>query len=314
MMKFSYQNKPISSVDSLAKALSISVDELFYLYNNSDKFYYVAKIKPKPDGSFRKTYDVKTRLKKIHEKINTNILKRVKYPDYLQGSLKERDFLSDANKHTNKKIIIKEDVSNFFPSISKKIVYQIWAIFFNFTHEVSEMLSELITYKGFVVQGCKTSSYICNLILWNREGKLVNEFKKRGFIYTRYVDDIHVSSCNIINKENKRYIINNIYKLMYSVGVRPNREKHSIMPKSNVQTVHNVNVDKTTPSFPKQKRNKIRLGVYNCEKLYDIEKHTEKYRKLYFRVLGQINMMKRLHEKEAHKLIQRLRKIRPENI
>lgn len=55
------------------------------------------------------TYDVKPQLKTIHEAIKNKIFGQVIYPDYLQGGLKKRDYISNVKKHVGKKTLITED-------------------------------------------------------------------------------------------------------------------------------------------------------------------------------------------------------------
>lgn len=309
--KFKYNKKSISNIESLAKALSTNVKELNYLYQNNDNFYFLTKDIIKSDGSHRYVYDVKKRLKIIHDKIVKNILQKINYPHYLQGALKKRDFLSNAYKHTNKKIIISEDITNFFPSITKKIIYQIWACFFKFSHDVSEMLSRLVTFRENVVQGCKTSSYLANLVLWLREEKLVNEFNSKGYTYTRYVDDIYISSSCIITNKDKHYIISKVYRLFSSINVKPNRKKQRIMPGSGSQTVHRVNVNRNKPSFSKKVRNKIRSAVFHCKKNFENGMDKKQYNSIYNSVRGKVNMLKRLHNSEANSLLLIMNSIKP---
>lgn len=291
--------------------LGLNRNDLDELYIHSNSFFFLAGKKRKSDGSYRYTYDVAENLKIIHEKICSKFLRIVNYPPYLLGSLRGRDYLDNASIHTSKKVLIKEDITNFFPSISKKIVYQIWISFFKFSHEVSEYLSELITYNGYLVQGAIPSSYICNLALWNREAELVSYFTSKGYTYTRYVDDIIVSSKKIISLKEKTDIIHRIYSLLGSIGAKPNRKKHKIMPRDSEQLIHNVNTNRDTPTLPKKTRAQIKSAVYQCEREYIKKPNSKLYLNLYNSTFGRVNMLKRLHFKEGSLLEQRLKKIKP---
>ncbi|WP_345870877.1 reverse transcriptase family protein [Shewanella algae] len=289
------------------------MNELLHLAANSDSLFFVAKKKKKADGSYRITYDAKPNLKHIHGRIRDVFLKKVDYPNYLHGSLKKRDYLTNANMHVNRKVIISEDVTNFFPSISKRVIHQTWVGVFGFSNEVAELLSELVTFKGALVQGARTSSYLCNLVLWKREADLVLEFSKKGLIYTRYVDDITVSAKYILSKRQKTIIINRLYSILRSIGASPNRSKHKVMPHSGAQTVHRVNVNRRSPSMSKQVRGQIRAAVHQCEKLYQQKPDSLEYRKLFNTVMGRVNTMGRMHETVAGQLKVRLSSVKPHN-
>ena len=308
---FSYPNKPIASLEKLAICLGISLSELLILQNNSNDYFFLAKQEKKPDGSFRKTYDVKQPLKTIHDKIVKKFLRIINYPEYLQGSIKKRDCISNAKQHIKAHTIISEDITNFFPSISKKIIYQIWIGFFHFSHEVAECLSELVTYNGFLVQGCKASSYLCNLILWNREDKFVKNLKKQGLTYTRYVDDVNISFHSNLTKGKKTEIISDVISLVRSVGAKPNRTKHKIMKQGSAQTINKMNVTSRRPTISKKERSKIRAAVYECEQRFKNMVNPSEYKELFASTEGRVQYMKRLHPKEADRLLSRLKLVQP---
>lgn len=310
MEKPSYPYAPIGELDKLALALGTSIDELVAITLNSNDLFYLTKKIKKSDGSERLTFDVKPSLKELHGRICEAFLKRVHYPDYLQGSIKRRDYLTDANKHVASKVLISEDITNFFPSISKKVVHEMWVGVFGFSNVVAECLAELVTLNGFVVQGAKTSSYICNLVLWNRECILVKALKSKGLMYTRYVDDISVSSKRIMSPKEKTQVINSIYSMFRSIGAKPNRRKHKIMPRSTQQELHGVNVNKLKPTMPKSKREQIRAAVHRCEVAFN-NVCLEDYTTLFNSTMGRVNTMGRMHKAEADKLRTRLSKIKP---
>ena len=162
-----------------------------------------------------------------------------------------------------------------------------------------------------MVQGCKTSSFLANLALWEREFKLVTSLKKRHLTYTRYVDDITISSSRNISKKEQTKIISDVYSLLRSIGASPNRKKHDTMGNGKRQSVHRVNVNRATPSFNKQVRANIRAAVFNCEKMFLNGSNTHEYRKLYNSAKGRVCMLTRLHPLEGKKLKSKLQLIKP---
>lgn len=311
MNKPNYPYEPIGSISTLARVLGLETQKLQNLYDNSDDFFFVTKKKLKSDGSFRITYDVKAELKSVHRKIAKELFKKVVYPEYLQGGIARRDYIGNASIHIDSKCIITEDMKNFFPSISKEVVIDIWKNVFHFPPDVSEILAELITYKGYLVQGCVASGYICNLVLWNRESKLVVKLKNKGFTYSRYVDDISVSSKRIFTTKEKTEIIKDLHSMVKSIGVKLNRKKHEIMPRNNRQKIHRLNVNSDQASMPKSEREKIKSAVYQCEKLYITEPSSEEYKSLFNSTQGRVNSLSRLHKDQGDKLKLRLMKIKP---
>lgn len=306
-----YPHNPIGSIESLSTVLGLTKDELISLANKSDDYFFVSKRIIKEDKSIRLTYDVKPELKQIHEKIKNSLLKKVNYPDYLQGGVKGKDYLSNCRIHTNKAVILKEDISNFFPSISQKIVHQVWAGFFNFPNDVAQLLTKLTTFNGFIVQGCKTSGYICNLVLWEREPKLASEFSKKGYRYSRLVDDITVSCSRPLSKKEQSQIISQIYAMLKSIGATPNKKKHKVMSNGVSQQLHRVNLNSNSPTLSKNVRANIKTAVFQCEQAYEKITDIIEYKKQFNSVMGRVNTLNRMHPRIGKTLKDRLMKVKP---
>lgn len=311
LIRPTYPHEPIGGIDALSKVFGLEIAELIGITNNSNQYFFVAKKAKKKDGSIRLTYDVKPELKRIHEKICSHLLKKVDYPDHIQGGVKGKDYVSNCRIHTNKKVVLKEDVSNFFPSISKKIVHEVWTGFFNFPNDVAQVLAELVTLDGFLVQGGKASGFLCNLIFWERESKLVSEFAQKGYVYTRFVDDVTVSCTRNISKNEQQYIIRTIYGMLKSVDASPNKSKHRIMSNGVNQHLHRVNLNAEIPTLSKDERAKIKTAVFQCEQAHENNMNPVEYEKLFNSTMGRVNTLWRIHPKKGSVLKIRLRKVKP---
>lgn len=108
--------------------------------------------------------------------------------------------VDNAQFHKNKDIVIKLDISDFFPSISQARVYWFFKNKFWFNHQISSYLSGLCTYKNELPQGAPTSPMIANIIgvhIDNRILKLVESLNQwnanLNLSYSRYADDMTFS-------------------------------------------------------------------------------------------------------------------------
>ncbi len=313
-----YKNKSISSIRSLSAALGVPEEVLTYFQTNSKKYYRQNTPEVKENGKIRITYRVDDSLKAIHDKIKKNILQNVYYPEYIQGSIRSpespRDYMSDAKIHSGRRVVVSEDVSDFFPSIKYDQVFKMWKYFFNFPDAVSKILTDLTTYNNFIPQGSKTSSYIANLIFWQHEPAIVKELNEKEILYSRYVDDITLSFDRYVPDDELRKIISKIFGMMLKTGIKPNREKQEIKSRKNNTTVHNLNVTTSFPTFSRKKRNNIRLAVFNCKKAYrkrEVDFLT--YKKMYQSARTKVGQLGRLHPEQAKRLKLELIDCKPRN-
>lgn len=313
-----YQCNPISNIKALSGLLQIPEDVLIGVSNKRDTFYYKNKPEIKPDGSERLTYRLNDRLKIIQKCINDKIFNHVAYPEYLQGSIKDksnpRSYDRDASIHAGSHLIISEDVSNFFPSISEEHVKNMWKYLFGFSVDVSEILTKLTTYNGYVPQGGVTSSYISNLILWDLEPKLVENLISIGVTYTRYIDDITLSpQSNWLPQDDLEKSIKLIYTMFARKGLKPNRLKHKIMSKANKMVIHKLNVNSGRPTIDKRKRRRIRLELFNLKKYSDVHgRNGEVYVSQYNSLTGKIREISKFHPAQGEKYLNELEQLIPD--
>jgi hypothetical protein len=96
--------------------------------------------------------------------------------------------------HANPRVMVNDDIEDFFPTTCAAIVYDTWRYFFHFPKDVARTLTRLTTRRGGLPQGARTSSYLANLAFWAVEPELVRKLRSMGFTYSRYVDDITISA------------------------------------------------------------------------------------------------------------------------
>ncbi len=260
-----YKKKSIGSIDSLSKALSIKVEDLIRMANHADSFYYLHEKIDKEDGSVREIYGVKDSLKLTQDRIRTEIFNRVLFPLYLQGSIKDkvssRSYIADARIHLDAKLLIGMDISNFYPSVSAETIFHVWLRFFNFPKEVAEILTKLTTFESFLPQGASTSPCLGNLVFWDVEHNVVQNLLDEGYKYSRYVDDISVSTEEIVEVSELSTVFRIVFGMFKKKGVSPNRNKISISTSGHPMIVHNLNINSGRVTIKKSERNRIRKAL-----------------------------------------------------
>jgi hypothetical protein len=171
----------------------------------------------------------------------------------------------------------------------------------------------LTTYQGRVPQGASTSSFIGNLILWDKEPKFVMELSNRGFYYTRYVDDITISSKEYISKEELQGITSRLYALLSSKGIKPNRRKRTVQSNSGLMTVHKLPVNSSKPTLGRRKRSRIRAEVKQIEDIAAGDRSTEYYKARYDSLRGKLADAAQIEPQKVQAYLNRILQIKPKN-
>jgi retron-type reverse transcriptase len=308
-LRFKYKLKAIRSLEKLSLALSTPQHVLIDVAQRADSLYRLAKEKQKSDGTKRQTFDALPELKEIQIKIKERLLKNISYPTYLMGSLKERSPRKNASVHVGAKIAFAEDIENFFPSIDERLVKNVWKYLFCFSDEVSEILTKLSVKDGGLPQGAVTSSYLSNLVFWEYEPNLVGSFRLRNMTYTRYIDDISVSSKQRLSIKEQSHIVSNIYGMLLHHSVRPKRSKHEVFTAGRrMQTTKLVNNKRA--ALPNEIRQNTRAAVFQLEKRVESGERGIELSAVLASVSSRVGRLGSFHKKEANNLKLRLKKIR----
>lgn len=259
-----YRQAPIKSIKTLAEMLKLTGPQLGKLTANANRMYHPGSVEFKRDGSPRITWNAQPQLKAVHEIIKVSVLQRVKFPSYLQGSIRDksnpRDYARNAAFHVQKKCVVTFDIANFFPSVTADQVKDIWLKYFRFDSSVADALTALTTKDGCLPQGAKTSSYLANLVFWRTEHNLVEHLAYLGWTYSRLVDDVTISIASEPAKADLTKVNKTVIGYMQRHGFRIKRTKHEIFHRNHPMRVNNLIVN-DHPALPKQKRHKIRAQI-----------------------------------------------------
>lgn len=313
-----YTQKPIFSLQSLSLRLGESPALLAELARNSHNLYRLVP-QQKKDGSVRETFDAHQPLKSIQRKIVDRIFSCVIYPSYLHGGIRDvnhpRSIYSNVACHSGARFVVMQDIKNFFPSISEDKVLNIFKGVLGFGDEVSILLAKLTTRKGEVPQGASTSSYLSNLVFWDVEPRLVRWAKANNLAYSRFADDITISSKVYIDEGLKTDIIRKVTGMLASKGFYQKRSKMHALKKGQVIVskgkkepfvVTGLAVSGPKPGVAKSERKKIRAAVKEFENLANSGAFFEDIEGKFNSAMGRVGRLIACNQPEGVALKERL--------
>ena len=301
--KIEIHHRRISNINSLSKALNFDQRHLEFLVQHCGSEMYKENPQIKKDGSIRVCYSVKEPLKICQNKIAQVFFKqKIKFPPYITGSVKGCDFYTNAQIHVGAKFQINDDISSFFPSTSENLVFNVWKYLFKFSDEVANCLTKLTTLNGVLPQGASTSSYIANCVFFAQEPNMVKEFNEKNLIYSRYVDDIVVSSKAHVDGQSIEFIKKHVWNLINSFGYQVKVSKSSITTgaKQSKMQVTGVTNGFDKLKLSREKRKQIEIEVYKFTKTNFI--NSNEYSCAFKSVSSKISYLARFHPHEAEKL------------
>ena len=166
---------------------------------------------------------------------------------------------TNANVHTNKKLVLNIDIKDFFGSIkfNRLVGFFIQNKYFELNEEIAFTIARIATFRenddviGYLPQGSPCSPVISNLFTAMLDSRLVKLCKKNKCVYTRYADDITISTNlkefpqNILTIVDDEIILNDRFKRqLETFGFIINNKKTRLSDKKQRQVVTGLVVNK----------------------------------------------------------------------
>ena len=298
----------IFSLNHLAFLTDIKYRTLRAFIRRKGKPYRVFRIH-KRSGGFRIISIPCSNLLYVQRWIDKFILRNLSKSNYSYAYESGKRIQDCASQHLGCKWLIKIDLRDFFQSLSE---IQVYHVFKNqgYSELVSLELARLCTrihslkckkyrskywtsdikkYKfyfekriGNLPQGAPTSPRLSNAILLEFDKEVASISKEFDLVYTRYADDIALSTTNDFSRENAMKIIKRIFNILPKYGLKPNHQKIQIIPPRSRKIILGLLVDSKEIHLPKDFKNNLECHLYYSKK--DADNHVK--RRKFHSILG----------------------------
>lgn len=201
------------SEEELAGALGLSLKQLWFFAMHREQEqarHYVTFAIPKRGGGERFLMAPKRRLKALQRQLLALLVEKLPVHEAAHGFRKGRSIATGAAPHVGKRLVLKLDLKEFFPSVTFPRVRGL-LIAYGYSFPVATALALLMTESvrqpvevegqlyhvpvgpRHCVQGAPTSPGLCNALVLRLDRRLAGLARKFGFDYTRYADDLTFS-------------------------------------------------------------------------------------------------------------------------
>jgi retron-type reverse transcriptase len=288
---------PITSVADLADWLGLDVGDLLWLADlrgitsKTDRprlQHYHYRVLAKASGGIRLIEIPKPRLKDVQRQILFHILNRIDPHPSAHGFLRDRSVKTFVAPHIGRRIILRLDLQDFFPSFSGARI----AAFFRvagYPDSVADLLAGLCTTVAprklwsksassfsyeqrreasdlystpHLPQGAPTSPALANVCAYRVDCRLAGLAKSAGAEYTRYADDLAFSGNEEFERHAERFSLH-VAAILLEEGFRVNHRKTRIMRQGVRQhlagVVANQRINVMRPEFER-----LKATLTNC--------------------------------------------------
>lgn len=173
-------------------------------------WHYSRYLVPKRSGGRRVILAPKRELKALQRRALLDVVGKIPASSAAHGFVPGRSIATNAQPHVGKRVVVRLDLKDFFPSITFPRVRGVF-IAHGYSYAVASTLALLCTEYDrepfdrdgkryyvsvgprHLVQGAPTSPALANLVAWRLDRRLSGLAAKYQFSYTRYADDLTFS-------------------------------------------------------------------------------------------------------------------------
>ena len=259
----------INSRFDLARYIQVPLRRLAEVLYERDRtrFYQVREI-PKASGGTRTLHAVSGKLKVIQRKALDKLQSDYPPSGLAHGFVPGRSIITNAIPHRRKKVVVKLDIVDFFPTIRFARVFGMFqAPPFRFGREAAMTLAQLACvpeHNGPLPQGGVLSPYIANVICRRMDQRLAAIAHGHRCSFTRYADDLTFSTNDVTRLDTER-LIARAREVVESEGFTINTTKTRVLRPSDRQIVTGIVVNDGLNVSRKYLRS-LRAILHNIEK------------------------------------------------
>ena len=253
----------------IAELFGLTAKDLFLLLNNPDIYYCNFKI-PKRRGGFREISVPSLKLMAIQRAI----LKQILEPNFKPlsccvGFVHNLNIIDNVKPHLGHDYILKTDLKNFFPSITSNQVNELFYSL-GYSRKISAFLTKLCCRVGSIPQGAPTSPMISNMVMVSLDRKIQSICDSQNFTYTRYADDITISS----NAPIEKGFLDILSNLMAQYNMSINMEKTHFYGPNAKKIITGISISSGEAKLPRFTKRKIRQEI-NMIRKFGLLRHME---------------------------------------
>jgi RNA-directed DNA polymerase len=266
----------------IASALKISVDRMRFYSVHREKervVHYVQFAIPKRNGGERIILAPKRELKGLLRELNARLVEKLPVSEYAHGFRKGRSIATHAAEHVGKKVVVRLDLKDFFPSLHVGRVRGL-LIALGYSYPVAATLAALMTESvrqpvqigaelfhvpigsRHTVQGAPTSPGLANALATPMDRRLAGLGRKLGFRYSRYADDLTFSGDDVAVS---RALIKGVQRIVHAEGFALNPSKTRVMTQRGAQVITGVTVNRDLGLSRRARRN-LRAAIHRAGK------------------------------------------------
>lgn len=254
-------------VELLSKMSGISEAKLVGLSETASKRYKVYTI-PKRTGGERLIEHPSRELKAIQRWLIRAFFARLPVHEAATAYKKGSGIRDNAERHKHTRYTNRYDFKDFFPSFEAKLVMlfireRAKSLNINLTERDLNFIVNIVCRNGRLTIGAPSSPAITNAMMYEFDDLMHKECLRRGLVFTRYADDIFVSSDRPERLHGVGQLIAACKRGIPYIKLRLNRSKTAYLSKRYRRSITGVVITtQSTLSIGRDRKREIKSLIH----------------------------------------------------
>jgi hypothetical protein len=332
----------IESSQALADWLHLDVSELQWFADlkglaakpAAKLAHYRYRALAKQPGSLRLIEAPKPRLKEIQRQILSQILDNIPLHPSVHGFVKSRSIQTFAAPHVGRRVVLRMDLQDFFPSISGRRIQAFFRVA-GYPEPVADLLGGICSNaaphsiwkqialgpdravehavdrallqqmrnlyaRPHLPQGASTSPALANLCAYGMDCRLHGLAQAAGAEYTRYADDLAFSGDESFERCVERFAIH-VASIVHQEGFAVHHRKTRIMRRGVRQYLAGL-VTNERLNIVRADFDRLKATLYNCIRYGPESQNHEANPSFQMHLAGRIGFVESINPHKAERL------------
>lgn len=327
----------IESIAALSDWLGLGIGDLEWfadlkglLHRTGDHQlnHYNYRVLIKDSFSIRLIEAPKSRLKEAQQQILTGILDHVPSHPAVHGFVRGRSIRSCVERHVGKRVVLRIDLQDFFPSFSAKRIQTMFRTL-GYPETVADLLGGICTTftpafvfakekinppvnlqtrqwardlycRPHLPQGAPSSPALANICSYRLDCRLAGLARSAGAVYTRYADDLAFSGAEDFERGVDRFS-SHIASILLEEGFHANHRKTRIMRQGVRQHLVGL-VANRHPNVIRADFDRLKATLTNCLRLGPESQNRESHPHFRLQLEGRVSFVESVNPAKSKKL------------
>lgn len=260
-------------ISDIIKSLHLPRQRVNLYLRRRNRFYQRVEI-PKRRGGVREVFNPNAEIKLIQNFLNEKYLAKIEVSKAATAYKSGCSIKDNASAHIKNNHFLIIDIENFFDNMDFDIMQSLLQNELKLPESEIEKMLRLLTYQNRFAQGTVTAPHLSNVYMKEFDQKVLRVVNNiENGVYTRYSDDITISSTKFIDQK----ILIEIACLLEEINLKINEQKTYFSSYKDTLVITGLKINQKKITLSRNKKRELNNKIYHKLKYGDKSSETVRH-------------------------------------